>query len=998
MKRIVFLLLTLMMLCALAPVHADVSDVSESDYFGYWEAVKVEMDGVDITAEALAHGRQAVTFHANGALLYGASVSINMDTGEITSTPTETPCAWVFLPDGSMFVLQTRHPLTFRKSGDYLLVDDDGILLYFAQTPRGPMAANPATEADYIGCWEAVKVEVDGADCTADYSRRKQIAALILRPDGQGESFSIVPLVQEPDWSSTFTGEESDISWQLDESGIVHVTSVWSYITYRFNENGEPYDERLITENVSFTLHPEGELLTLERTFGSDSTLRFIFRKEVSSVTPEDFLGEWEAVKILQDGSDVTSQELRPTREISLTISPDKVITTDTGKTRATDTHSWKYLLNGTALAGGYVCLHFEDDLLVSEEWDTTTYYIRKGASATKSDPATVTAEYYKGYWKIVKVEQNGVDITEQALYYGEAGVTFAGDHALWHSYDITFGPEGPVATPVITTCAWVFQPDASMDVLFDGRMFTFRLSGDTLLMDLGTEHYTYVRAQEPGTPAPQRSITPEDYFGYWKAVKFEMDGVDLTEEVLSYGEQGVTFASGQATLHGTEITSMNGQTTAKPSLTSAAWIFQPDGSMQLLVGGSTLTYRLQGEQLVTEYAGATIRYAREDAPEAPADPAAPDAEDAAFLRIFTHPATQTDMELVLVSAHASEKVYDPEDVTAYLVSLGFPEESIRTHDYTPEDPHSVAVTFASRTVMSPQGQPVTLYAFIVRGTVGTAEWISNFDMGNDSVAKGFNLAARRAMNHFAQYKRDFPPVDPDACLVWLTGHSRGAAVANLVAGCYLSLPAEQVYCVAFATPNVATQTTRTPNILNFVLDSDVVTHVPFTAWGFDRYGLTVPYSKDSLQDIALTAPGDVKILVDFLSSVSQAEYYEMTLEVLHSDAIAARHDADLSDMLALNVSALISARMDHADKTTFTGLGLGVGVLFNTVFQQRLQLYLGELLPNESRATYDVVKNVITGAGSCHAMATYRQWIECLYHGLPTVTDTVPGGGVGSR
>lgn len=519
-------------------------------------------------------------------------------------------------------------------------------------------------------------------------------------------------------------------------------------------------------------------------------------------------------------------------------------------------------------------------------------------------------------------------------------------------------------------------------------------------------------------TLAPASAITPtvEDFLGYWQPIHSEplSDSATPSSGDVSHGSaQGIAFNHDGALLYSCCIVSIDEDCTCDaPTPSPAAWVFQPDGSMDVLHGPYVYTFRYDGEHLIRKAPEAVITYARATAPAAPEPDASTAAapgqaigtaaagNEAAFLPIFTHPATESDRELILISANAAHKVYNEADIADYLVSLGFPEDRIRQYDYDSPIAHSVGLTLACREVVNSNGATVTLYAVIARGTAGTAEWFSNFDMGDGDVAMGFDLAAHRVVDHFTNYITLYPPLDGASFKLWLTGHSRGAAVANLIAGQYVYLPQEQVYCVTFATPNVALQTSRATNILNFVIDGDVVTNVPFTSWGFDRHGLTVHYTDATLPDTELIPAEDMQLLLSFLGSVSQDTYYEMTQEVLHSDAATARNDMTLEDMLALNIAGIALSYLDHADRTILTLKSLGDQALMNTIFQQDMRILLGDAMPPGNRATFfslaSVVDNILKLAGPCHSMDAYMAWIECIHEDRPT-TFLAPGG-VGSR
>ena len=73
------------------------------------------------------------------------------------------------------------------------------------------------------------------------------------------------------------------------------------------------------------------------------------------------------------------------------------------------------------------------------------------------------------------------------------------------------------------------------------------------------------------------------------------------------------------------------------------------------------------------------------------------------------------------------------------------------------------------------------LYLVPVRGTQDPREWYSNLNIGSASVHQGFKNAADEIVNTLEQIIREDDCAVEDVA-VWLTGHSRGAAVANLAA------------------------------------------------------------------------------------------------------------------------------------------------------------------------------------------------------------------------
>ena len=79
-------------------------------------------------------------------------------------------------------------------------------------------------------------------------------------------------------------------------------------------------------------------------------------------------------------------------------------------------------------------------------------------------------------------------------------------------------------------------------------------------------------------------------------------------------------------------------------------------------------------------------------------------------------------------------------------------------------------------------GEPYILYCVPVKGTSGNAEWFSNFNLGTGANHKGFYKAANEVLdNLYDMFNND--GYDANRRIIWLSGHSRGAAVANIIGG-----------------------------------------------------------------------------------------------------------------------------------------------------------------------------------------------------------------------
>jgi len=165
-------------------------------------------------------------------------------------------------------------------------------------------------------------------------------------------------------------------------------------------------------------------------------------------------------------------------------------------------------------------------------------------------------------------------------------------------------------------------------------------------------------------------------------------------------------------------------------------------------------------------------------------------------------------------------------------------------------------------------------------GTNGKKRWSSNFDVGFNGPEyfdktggdtnhpewtsegdarlyhKGFYIAANRVLQEkvegkdgpvqFLKYIEDHSTYSDGHPIVFVTGHSRGGAMANIV-GEYLENRYKDdqgnrkctPFTYTFASPAVWGDNSRpqTSGVFNVINTDDLVTMVPFSGWGFTRFG-----------------------------------------------------------------------------------------------------------------------------------------------------------------
>lgn len=227
----------------------------------------------------------------------------------------------------------------------------------------------------------------------------------------------------------------------------------------------------------------------------------------------------------------------------------------------------------------------------------------------------------------------------------------------------------------------------------------------------------------------------------------------------------------------------------------------------------------------------------------------------------------------VLSAVANSESAYyqagsdSPAYMEAALAALGFEEISTASYQYRSEifdeivdfitgTDDVVAYSVATKHVTGEDGAEKTLFLVSIRGSYGS-EWLSDLNMGSaaaydmDEIThEGFAQAAREIVDELAaRITEEAGLGGTDDIALLFTGHSRGAATANIAAayademsqGLRVLAPLSSIYCYTFATPEVTTFDTARDslydNIFNIMNPSDMVPRLPLASWGYERYG-----------------------------------------------------------------------------------------------------------------------------------------------------------------
>ena len=148
--------------------------------------------------------------------------------------------------------------------------------------------------------------------------------------------------------------------------------------------------------------------------------------------------------------------------------------------------------------------------------------------------------------------------------------------------------------------------------------------------------------------------------------------------------------------------------------------------------------------------------------------------------------------------------------------------------------------------------QDYNIMAIAMRSANYSNEWLSNFTLGPSGDHQGFSESRDIVFTHlntfYNEHKDDFGNIP---IKIWIVGYSRGAAVANMLAGkvtdecASFNTTKENIYCYTLGTPRGALISNHTTvpldsytNIHNVLTDADFIQLLVPPALGFGRYGV----------------------------------------------------------------------------------------------------------------------------------------------------------------
>lgn len=218
---------------------------------------------------------------------------------------------------------------------------------------------------------------------------------------------------------------------------------------------------------------------------------------------------------------------------------------------------------------------------------------------------------------------------------------------------------------------------------------------------------------------------------------------------------------------------------------------------------------------------------------------------------MYNHDLAKMSLRLSMAAADTeSNNIKDLFD----SLKIDYSEESI--HYPNPDFDYDAGTTTIGYAIGSKMievnNQLNKLIVVAVRGGGYGKEWASNFEMGKSNVHAGFDKASSQVLDGIKTYlDQNCSPEVP--VKIWITGFSRGAAVANvtthklnkmLLDDKYSMLSYTNIFSYTFESP--CTVTTKAfdynvdCNIFNLINKEDLVTHIPPADWDYTRYGIDI--------------------------------------------------------------------------------------------------------------------------------------------------------------
>lgn len=219
--------------------------------------------------------------------------------------------------------------------------------------------------------------------------------------------------------------------------------------------------------------------------------------------------------------------------------------------------------------------------------------------------------------------------------------------------------------------------------------------------------------------------------------------------------------------------------------------------------------------------------------------------------RLFQEDATQRKnwQDFAVTGLCLSRAVENSEaDGKDLLGKLGFEDIDTKNWDYGEWNP---ATAFGHKCIMLSNGKEQHIFAIVIRGTTDGGDFGADASLAinNGSV---FVNNLNTQLEDFIRYKckLNLRNITKNNSKFFVTGHSLGGAMANIISGQILNKKygSDNVFTYTFASPKTLRDKSEarddTQNILNIINQEDGITYIPKALTGF-RYGVDKEFHRE---------------------------------------------------------------------------------------------------------------------------------------------------------
>lgn len=293
----------------------------------------------------------------------------------------------------------------------------------------------------------------------------------------------------------------------------------------------------------------------------------------------------------------------------------------------------------------------------------------------------------------------------------------------------------------------------------------------------------------------------------------------------------------------------------------------------------------------------------------------------------------------------------EPEAAKKLMEEIGYGDNLTPCNYDTEPEQDSIACIIGSKNI--PETDE-TVIAIAIRGAGYGNEWAGNFNLGSNITHNGFKKAKNKVMSYLCSFIEENKETFNGSVKYWVTGFSRSAATANLVAAeldeiaenhevgfvewwndwktiADLNFDPSDVYAYTFETPMNTTSDDSSDNlyknIFNIINRNDFVPRVAPSEWGYDRFGIDcmLPSAEktDNYKDFKDRMSESYEIITDGLTYEEEFQYFEIykNWDVWHSPVLEMRENksmyqsAFLDEFVGILADDVIGSRETYIDK-----------------------------------------------------------------------------------